>query len=285
MFFIIGNPRSGTTLLRLMLTVHPKIHVPPECGFIIWWANKYFHEGRFIELSEINKIINDLRSSKKFEFWKLDCDEMQDAFRRLDSIRYETICTALYRLHANKAGKINVLLGDKNNFHTKHIPELNKIFPECKFIHIVRDGRDVAASYLTLNKPRTTSDYYPRLNKNIEAIAQEWSENVSIVSSSLKDLHHSRFVEVKYEDLVTEPQKTLGHLCSHLGVEFTNIMLDYHIINKRDNLEPIDYLAWKKRILEPVDNSSIGRYKSLTNENLRLFENIAMQSLSRYGYV
>ncbi len=285
MFFIIGNPRSGTTLLRLMLTVHPKIHVPPECGFIIWWKKKYFHEGRIIELSKINRIIDDLRSSKKFEFWRLDYDEIQESFRRLDSISYETICTALYTLHANKAGKTNALLGDKNNFHTKHIPELNKIFPECKFIHIVRDGRDVAASYLALNKSEATSDYYPRLNKNIQAIAQEWSENIKIVSRSLKDLHHSRFVEVKYEDLVSEPQKTLVRLCAHLGVEFTDTMLDYHIINKRDNLEPIEFLAWKSRILKQVDNSSIGRYKNLGKDNLRLFENIAMKSLSRYGYI
>jgi hypothetical protein len=143
----------------------------------------------------------------------------------------------------------------------------------------------VAASYLALNKSEATSDYYPRLNKNIQAIAQEWSENINIVSRSFKDLHRSRFVEVKYEDLVSEPQKTLGRLCAHLGVEFTDIMLDYHIINKRDNLEPIEFLAWKSRILEQVDNSSIGRYKSLGKDNLRLFENIAMKSLSRYGYI
>lgn len=285
MFFILGNPRSGTTLLRLMLTCHPKIHVPPECGFIIWWAKKYFREGGVIAFSEINKIIDDLISSKKFEFWKLEYDEIKKAFRRLDSINYEKICTILYTLHSNNNGKINAVLGDKNNFHTKHILDLNMIFPDCKFIHIVRDGRDVAASYLSIKDCEMTSDYYPKLKKDIESIAKEWSENLSIVSRNFKELQSSRLLEIKYEDLVTEPQKILRRVCNHLGLEFVNSMLDFHIINKRDKLEPIEFLEWKSQTLEPVNNSSIGRYKILGKDSLKLFEKIAIKSLSKYGYV
>ena len=72
--FVIGNPRSGTTLLRLMLTCHPAVIIPPECGFVIWLKRKYFNWALADSgnTAIVNELVNDLFECRKFETWELD---------------------------------------------------------------------------------------------------------------------------------------------------------------------------------------------------------------------
>ncbi len=78
-FFIIGNPRSGTTLLRLMLNNHPLISVPPECGFAVWLYEKYKAEN-FLDKSIVRNFIADVVKSRKFETWGIDKEAIEASY-------------------------------------------------------------------------------------------------------------------------------------------------------------------------------------------------------------
>ena len=287
MFFIIGNPRSGTSLLRLLLTTHPALHVPPECGFMVWWAAKY----RTVALSGtaglLDELVDDIASSKKFEFWDLDKTEIREVARVSGAADYASLCRALYAHHAAKADKPQAQLGDKNNFHVGHVPLIDALQPGCKFIHIVRDGRDVAASYMALNKASrgTSSQYYPKLAGTVGQAADEWAQNVMQARQSLGDLPYDRWIEVRYEDVVCETVPTLERICAFLGTDFDPQMLNYHEHNRRNSLEPKEFGAWKQRTFQAIDDSAIGRHAELGAAAVSTFNDIAREPLSIYGYL
>lgn len=252
---------------------------------MMWLAEKYMAVIAGSGERDLDAFVDDIFACKKFEFWQLNRDEVLSELSQMTERTYAELCAALYGLHAAKAGKSGAYLGDKNNFHTRHTGDLDRLFPDCKFIHIIRDGRDVATSYMALNDSAPASEYYPRVPHEIEAIAREWSGNISSVHDYLNQLPQSRWVEVRYEDVVTDTQATLERVCAHLDIEFSAAMLGYHIANKRDSLEPSEFMAWKSRTLEKVDSSSIGRYKTLERESVQAFEAIASRQLLQYCYV
>ncbi len=164
--------------MRLLLTSNPNLHIPPECGFFVWWEEKFSNLGKSGSKFDADTFLDCIFESKKFEFWNLDRKEAKDRILKEPSKNYADLCKVLYRLHAEHAGKPDALIGDKNNFHTAHVDDLDRLCPDCRFIHIVRDGRDVATSYLALSNKTPTSAYYPRLPGTIDEIAHEWAQNV-----------------------------------------------------------------------------------------------------------
>ncbi|MEO0542896.1 MAG: sulfotransferase [Pseudomonadota bacterium] len=287
MFFITGNPRSGTSLLRLLLTAHPHMHVPPECGFMVWWATKYQHASSFHDENLRDQLAEDVTASKKFEFWNLTKEDVQAIAQNEQVSDYASFCRRLYQMHASKAGKPDALLGDKNNFHIGHIPDIDRLQPNGKYIHIVRDGRDVAASYLALNAAakEASSQYYPKLARTVGQAADEWSQNVMQARSSLAAIPKDRWLEVRYEDVVRDTVPTLERLCTFLGVKFDPQMLQYHEQNRRHELEPKEFGAWKQRTFQAIDDSAIGRHKKLGDAAISAFNDIAGEPLSLYGYL
>lgn len=175
-FFIIGNPRSGTTLSRLMLNSHPQITVPPECGFLTWLYPKYGSEN-FRDRAVLKKFIEDLILTKKFETWRIDKARLIKHFDGLNISDYGEVATQIYITYSELEGKTPLLVGDKNNYYIKELDVVKRIYPRCRFLFIVRDGRDVAASYREVMASDIKSDYAPILPVNIELIAREWAYN------------------------------------------------------------------------------------------------------------
>jgi len=282
MFFIIGNPRSGTSLFRLLLTSHTDIHIPPECGFMVWWLEKYknwsWAEG------DLELFLDDLFSAKKIEFWNLDRESLTADLWDVKPKDYASLAQAIYLHHRNKSGKINAVLGDKNNFHLNHIFDLNQLFPDSKFVHIIRDGRDVATSYVNMSKIQSQSDYRPRLPSSIEKIAKEWRKNIEEIHKGFAKLARESFLEIRYEDLVLETEKTLLKVCEFLGQNYQPTMLDFYLNNQENSLEPSEFMAWKSRTLNKIDPSAIGKWKNLPQDDIERFENISGEVLSKYNY-
>jgi hypothetical protein len=278
-FFILGNPRSGTSLFRLMLNAHPKIIVPPECGFLQWWYNKYkdWDAEASGDLKQISTFLKDLSTSKKIEGWRLNNDSLQARIVREVPKSYADLVCLVYRMYnPEKEG----IIGDKNNYYISHIDFLKSLFPEASFIHLVRDGRDVAVSYLDINKNSFSSAYAPHLPSEISEIANEWSTNVSKIQSAIKDRKH---LELRYEDLITQPKSTLGRVCRFLKLEFSTEMLEYYKEEKHD--EPDITMEWKPKTKSKIDASNVGRYKSyLTPEQIRQFHDVAQGVLENFDY-
>jgi hypothetical protein len=284
--FIIGNPRSGTTLLRLMVTSHPAIVVPPECGFAIWWRQKYSDWSTTSALDRrADEFVRDLLSSKKIETWNLAPKSVLNEIRHAKPANYAGLVSLIYSVYAREHKPEFTRWGDKNNFHVHHVNDLLALFPDAQFLHIVRDGRDVACSYRGLGRKEMQSAYAPRLATDIAAIATEWTNNVERVRAAFASMPKRHGMELRYEDLVTDSEATLRKLCAFLGEEYHPQMLEYHILNQRDALEPKEFLQWKNKTLEAPDKSALGKFREeLVPGEIAAFEKIAAGTLKSFHY-
>jgi len=283
--FIIGNPRSGTTLLRLMLTCHRNIVIPPECGFVIWWYDKYKNWNSDFTEQQLEEYLDDLFYSKKIETWHLQRELLRQFLLEKKIDTYSALVSSIYEFFAKQQKKSFKRWGDKNNFHLKHIETIFRLFPEARFIHIIRDGRDVACSYKNLSKMKSKSMYAPKLPAGISEIAKEWTENIKRIRKSFEKIGWDKVIEIRYEDLVTVPEQTLKSVCTFLKEHYDSSMLDFYILNKEKELEPMEFLKWKGKILEKVTASQIQKYKKcLSMKELRIFNSIATDVVTIYKY-
>jgi hypothetical protein len=275
-FFLIGNPRSGTTLLRLMLNSHSLITVPPECGFAVWLYDKYKNQS-FANAETVNLFIEDVIQTRKFETWGVSKEEIKEFTFSRKHCCYSDIVSSIYYTYAQSRNKHPLLIGDKNNFYISEISRIKEIFSNPKIVFIVRDGRDVALSYRELHNKTIDSIYAPRLAYAIEDIANEWLINCnSIINES-----YPQSILITYESLVASPKETLTYVCSFLEIEYEETMLAYYL----NTDEPKEFLQWKPKILERPDSSNINRFLShMSTKEVALFESIACDMLKRMNY-
>lgn len=284
-FFIIGNPRSGTTLLRLMLDAHPNITVPPECGFIIWFYQKYCNWIPDANLDhKYNLFIEDLKTAKKIENWHLDYDALASFLNESKPDNYSELCDAIYQYYATMHTSSITIWGDKNNFYLRHIKELVQLFPNAKFIHIIRDGRDVACSYKELNRKELSSPNAPKLADDIIQIANEWQQNnFKILNGFASHVKETNFISVRYEDLVKESDNELKRLCTFLHIDYHPSMLAYH--KNSTTYEPEEFLQWKADTKKAPQLNKINRYKKdLSESEIQAFSSEAHTMLKRFMY-
>lgn len=284
--FILGNPRSGTSLFRLMLNAHPQIISPPECGFLHWWFAKYNDWN--IEYNTSNKLddfINDLKSSKKIEDWNLNFEKLKQEIGQKKPQNYAELGEIVYLNFASQKGKKPLIIADKNNYYINHLQDLNKIWPSAKYILVIRDGRDVACSYLNIEKLVTDSPYKPKLSNDISAIAKEWVKNNDSCVDFLNSFEEKKGMVVRYEDVVTNPKHFLTQVCVFLGIAFNDEMLTYYIKNIVQQDEPLSTLDWKKKTLEKPDENNVGKYKTeLSKTDCDTFNLIAETLLKKFNY-
>lgn len=286
--FILGNPRSGTTLLRLMLTCHPHLVAPPECGFAVWWYDKYkaWPTSGTDYAKSVAHFLDDLLSSRKIETWNLTREELQAEIINRRPGSYPELVSAIYGFYGRRQRPSFLRWGDKNNHYIHHIALLHRLFPTAFFVHIVRDGRDVASSYRDLSKRQINSKYAPRLTGDINEAAHEWRKNLHGIATALEIVPDSQVCEIRFEDLILATPDTLTKVCASFGEEFDESMLRYYELNAEKNLEPKEFLEWKSRTLESPSDAAIGRFRSdLSTAERAAFEEVASDVLCKYGYV
>ncbi|OUR93409.1 hypothetical protein A9Q87_05555 [Flavobacteriales bacterium 34_180_T64] len=283
-FFILGNPRSGTSLLRLMLNCHSKLSVPPECGFLLWLEPKYRDwSEKDLTSNRLNAFIQDLQSSRKFEIWKLDSDFILEEIKKQNPKTYQTLAQSVYLSYAVQNEKQPVFLGDKNNYYINHLEALDQLFSQKFIIHIVRDGRDVAVSYKKLKNIADTYKYKPKLPTSIEDIAKEWQRNTLNIHEHYKKSQF--YTRIRYEDLLLRPIEVLSNVLMKFNLHFEPEMLEFYAQKSDFMKEPKETLAWKKKTLEPIDINLIGSFKTqLTNAEISSFNTSAAVALKTFGY-
>jgi len=285
--FIIGNPRSGTTLLRLMLTGHSKIVIPPECGFAIWYYDKYKDwDETAINTGLLENYLQDVLRAKKIENWVIDKNSLLGFLLKNNPISYAELVSNIYVYYGKNVKTTFERWGDKNNFYLNHIDLIKKIFPSAYLIHITRDGRNVACSYKSLAGRKITSQYAPNLPMTIEEACKQWMTNINTIRSSFQHLKYENVLEIRFEDLVLEPEKTLTDVCEFIGENFEKEMLSYHQLSKKDGIEPVEFSQWKSKNKLPLIKNEISRFlEELTSEEISYFNNQARQELTWYNYL
>jgi len=284
--FILGNPRSGTSLLRIILNNHKNIIAPPESGFAHWWLKKYdkWQKKDCDNSSKLNSFINDLMLSRKIETWKLNFNNLSEEIKLTKPSNYSELITLVYLSFISKTN-VKVII-DKNNYYINHLNELLKIWPDAYFIHLVRDGRDVASSYIELmDKDIKNLKYKPKLSKNIANIASEWANNVLSIEDFLLTIDKDKRITIKFEDLILSTIDTLNDLCEKFKIEFDDAMMNYYSQTAPKYLEPKETSHWKKKTTSPPLTSRVGRYhEDLSPSDLKIFSSIADEALSKFGY-
>ena len=142
---VLGVRRSGTTLLRSMLDSHPQVAVPPETYFVTRLAAKASTYEPW-DIDGLDRFMSDLTGTGGFRRMELDARDLMAHLRSRDPGGYSAAIRATFELYAARQSKTRY--ADKTPAYVLSIPLLASLFPEARFIHIVRDGRDVALSFV-----------------------------------------------------------------------------------------------------------------------------------------
>lgn len=277
--FVVGVGRSGTTLLRMMLDAHPDLAVTPETHWL----------GRAIEI-----LADDPTDTSTFrdaltshDFWVemgLDRPGLDRILEQHDPDSPSDTIRSIYRAYADrhKAARI----GDKTPAHGLIMTEIARALPESRFIHLIRDGRDVAVSHRGL---WFGPDQDPR-----EA-AVFWLWRIREMRQQAQFLPH--YLEVHYEDLVRQPEAVLGRIGDFIELPFHPAQLKAHRRARRrlSELAPRRtesgvVSAARRRSIHRLTRkrpttSRIGRWQKLMSAaEIKTFERVAGNMLVDLGY-
>ncbi|MEA3377466.1 MAG: sulfotransferase [Chloroflexota bacterium] len=181
-FFIVGSPRSGTTLLRFILSSNPRLHVPGETGFLPFLPKDAAGELSPHQVERVLQRIGQLNRN-----W----DEMvEDVTSFTESLRQPTLRHVLEPLYRRKIAPYGARRwGDKTPSYVRYIPTLDQIFPTAQFVHVIRDGRDVTLSALAKwGQERWYMDSYYLL--------KNWARNVTQGREAGRRLGPDRYLEM-----------------------------------------------------------------------------------------
>lgn len=279
--FIFGVPRSGTTLLRLMLDAHPQLAIPPETHFLK--DVLLLDEMSGVSLEAFCSVI--LRTPR-WRDYGLETTELERAVR---ACRPFSVCKGIrefYRLYASKFGKDK--WGDKTPEHGLILDRISAIMPEAIFIHIVRDGRDVFLS--------TKSTWFGQ-DLGVIDHAKYWSNYVKRVDQLGHECEN--YLTVLYEDLVCNTEQELKEICQFSGLSYTECMLRYHE-RSGDRIDELKgYRMPSGRWISAGQRASIHRRvrsrpeaertfrwkQEMDDDDARRYIEVAAGELSRLGYV
>ena len=270
--FFVGCGRSGTTLLRAMFNAHPEMAVPDEVAFII----RYSRPHRAVEYGwprrfDAGRCADLIVADSSFRRWALTEPEARDALRDPPPASFPAAIRRLYGRVAALEGKSRY--GDKTPMHVLHLHRLGRLFPEARFVHIVRDGRDVASSY-------ATTAWGPQ---SVEESAVRWRRSVRRGLHDGRRLGPGRYREVRYEALVAEPESELRTLCRFLELDWDDAMLRYPE-KAAEVITATRFPDAHQRLLPPPTPGLRDWRRDMARQDVVRFEAIAGSVLDELGY-
>jgi hypothetical protein len=234
--FLVGAERSGTTLLRLMISHHPLISFDSESEYLV---DAMPSTG----LPTRDAFVQNLKEDRGFEYKK-----------RI--IRPDLDVVALANdVVAQKAGDRKVAVYGAT-VH-RHFDKLLRIWPNARFIHLVRDGRDVAESTIPMG---WSGNMYTGIGR--------WLEAEELWAKMAEHLPADRHLTLTYEALVTDPVAELTRICRFVGLAYDPAMLSYD----------------ESSTYSKPNTSSIAKWKSLSRSKVAPAESRAAAWLIKHGY-
>jgi len=270
--FVIGCPRSGTTLLTLMLSSHSRLAIPPETRFLLPVFRRRRSFGDLTVKPNRRRLARAVvrRNGTKFGHLGLDAERVKKEVIR-GAPTMGSALAAPYRLYAADRGKPR--WGDKRPGYFRNVGVIRELFPDAQVVHLVRDPRDCVASLKRMSWWR---------HGTVGAVAT-WVHAVDLARAARRRLPADAFHELRYEDLVADPRHELQRLCSFLGEEFEEAMLDHQ--GEAARLPERQRDAWHRETQNEVGTQRVGTYAGvLTPEEVALVERVAGSRMRRLGY-
>jgi hypothetical protein len=209
--FVVGLTRSGTTLLRMMLDAHRELTIPPETHFVPDLI-KAAREG-----NGTDSMLAALTENRTWGDFGIDADEMRRRLDTVDAGDGAGAVRAFFNAYAARQGKPR--WGDKTPAYMLSVQRIGRTLPESRFIHLIRDGRDVALS----QRARALNEQPPAAEQ-----AERWVKRIRKSREQAQTLKGARYVEARYEDLVRDPEPTLRRVCEFIEIDWDPGVLSYH---------------------------------------------------------
>lgn len=255
--FIVSAGRSGTILLRSMLEPGGQIAIPPE-GEVVGIAARKFLAYRTMGWMDTARLMISLfESGGHFPLWNVSLlpvyermlYELPAAERSLARIVDE-----IYRQYAREHFPLAEMWGDQSPIHSVFLPWLEQTLPNARFLHLLRDGRDLVASMVEMGLG---------LSYSIE----RWQVSVQRVLAAQKRIPAQNFLELRYEKIVQEPGHVLQDVCRFVNIDYEPRMLEYWKGNTKN--EHTYYLR-RRNLARPIFTNSVGRWRERLSEEQQI---------------
>lgn len=251
-----GCPRSGTTLLRVMLDSHPHLACGPETSLL-------------------TGSVLPAKLTAKFDIPALRIRQLRQTAQ--DHAHFIEL---FFNCYLELRGKQR--WADKTPQNVRYLDYIFRHFPHAKFIHVIRDGRNVICSMRTHPKYRIVNGQpVPTgIRRPLKGCIAGWLRETG---AGMKWRGHPHYLEVRYEDLVQSPEPTLRHVCEFIGEPWDAAMLDYHVQEgpSRDAARFITNVA----ATQPLSADALHRWRTdLTAVELGLVRRRMSDRLAALGY-
>jgi hypothetical protein len=259
---VLGVRRSGTTLLRVMLDRHSQLAIPDETYFVPQLADRHLRR------VDADDFLDDVRRVVE---WDLPLDKVRARLR--DGMPSGEAIGALYAVYAEEQGKPR--WGDKTPMYMQNLRLLERLFPDALYVHLIRDGRDAATSFLAMPPGIVTETWmHPRTPAEF---ACQWRTEVA-AARRLGRRAGARYVEVRYEELVADAESTLRTICDFAGLEYEPAMLDY-----AGNVD-VSTKPHQQRLTQPPTSGLRDWRAQMSAGDIEAFEHVAGDLLRELGY-
>lgn len=271
---MIGAERSGTTLVMAMLGCHPRIAVPE----VVWYYPRFrpylFTYGDLAKPENFRALAEEMVFGLKTPFWGMKVNPrtiVDEILADLKERSFAGLYCAMHERYARSVGN-KPRWGEKTPHNLFFVEEILEDFPNAQFIFITRDGRDASADYLD-------SAFGPT---NIFCAAESWALCQNAVKPWRKKLSSGQWLDLRYEDLVRDPEQVLRAACRFLGEEFSDSMLEFHKTELARNRG-----ATKDH--KPLGHETSDRYigihkRQLSIRDQEIFAAVAGKELEEAGY-
>ncbi|NOR70193.1 MAG: sulfotransferase [Methylomarinum sp.] len=271
--FIVGAPRSGTTLFQYMLRSHPSISLPTgESHFFIPLFRNVESFGDLNDEKNIRKVLEAMyKQSADFldtdiHGIKFDIERLTNEFKKEKRNTIALLIAGLFEKNATGEGKSR--WGDKTPYYVLHMKTILEMFPNAQFIHLIRDGRDCA---LSMFERKHDFGVY-----NTFFAAKYWEIYVELGRQMGAELGNKIYHEIRYEDLLETPKVVMQGVCKFLNEPYSD-----GLVNFKKSGE-----AGKTPLLQqPIQNSNSEKWRSkMTHRQIALFEGAVGNTLKQCGY-
>ena len=270
-FFIISSGRSGSTLLRAIICQHTDVCIPPESHVIGKVAANFKKYYRYLPWEYVVRlVISEFQIQYPgFTFWKIHLCEFYHAALNIPP---QERCLAkliddFYCYYRRKQKPDATRWGDKSLRNATQLPWISKLFPNAQYIHIIRDGRDVALSLVAADAVGVN---------DLGVAAEHWKKSVQSARRFGQMLDKSRYLEIRYEKLAMNPEGEIRRVYEFLGYDYSSDALQFNKNIKQlgDTSRPLH-----SNLQKPVNTESIGRWRKQLNEQEKELLNRRLKAL------
>jgi hypothetical protein len=275
--FIVGCARSGTTLLQRIVNAHTRVAITPETH----WIPDYFkaRTGLTSDSLVTPTLIPRLLEHDKFYKLGIGPGELEGLLQGSGPLPYARFVSGVFDLFGKARGK--PLVGDKTPRYVRHVDTLHGLWPQAKFVHLIRDGRDVCLSAVNWKeKAANLARLYSTWKEHpVTTAAVWWNWNVRLGQEAGLKLGTGQYYELFYEALVARPEEESAKLCTFLGIPYDSAMLRFHEGRTRTKPGLDTKHAWL-----PITPGLRDWRTQLPAEEIEHFEAVAGDLLEELGY-